>query len=198
MNAGTPGVTEVNLVLLGLYGAGKSACGNTILGEKTFVSTASSKPITTECQAAETEIEGRRFRVIDTPDIFDNDIKSSVKDEHVTKCKQLCQSGPCVYLLVMQVSRFTDGERDILTKLEKAFGSKAHEQTVVLLTRGDDLQREDISLEEFLGSCQPDLKKVVEKCGNRCVVFENRPSDSPQVEELMKTVDKMLEEQQKQ
>ncbi|KAM4591949.1 uncharacterized protein PAE49_019800 [Odontesthes bonariensis] len=169
--------TKVDLVLVGMTGTGKSACGNTILGRKHFTSMASSKPVTTECQSAEIP----PYRVIDTPDIFDDDIESSVRAKHVKKCKQLCDSGSCVYLLVIQVGRFTDGERDVLTKLEKAFGSRVKEQTIILFTRGDDLSRARMSLEEYLKLCQPDLMKIVQKCGNRCVLFENRSSSPHQV-----------------
>ncbi|KAL7374334.1 hypothetical protein ABVT39_026695 [Epinephelus coioides] len=184
--------TKVNLVLLGMAGTGKSASGNTILGKPLFKSTTSSGLTTTECQEAETEIGGRHVRVIDTPDIFDDEIKSSVKSKHVRKCKELCKEEPCVYLLVMRASRFIQDERDILKKLEKAFGSRAQEQTVILFTRGEDLWRAKISFENFLHDCQPDLKKIVEKCGRRCVLFENSDSRSPQVEELMKTVSRMF------
>nr|XP_033494464.1 GTPase IMAP family member 8-like [Epinephelus lanceolatus] len=186
--------TKVNLVLLGMAGTGKSASGNTILGKKAFTSRTSSNQVTTKCQEAETRIGSRHFRVIDTPDIFDDDIESSVKDKHVRECKELCKEEPCVYLLVMHVSRFTDGERDILKKLEKAFGKKVQEQTVILFTRGEDLKRAKMTFEEFLESCQPDLKKIIEKCGRRCVLFENSNSRSPQVEELMKTVSRMFKE----
>lgn len=191
INAGKSSGTTVNLVLLGMAGTGKSASGNTILGKKQFTSRTSSNPTTTECQVAETEIDGTRVRVIDTPDIFDDEIKSSVKNKHVRKCKQLCQSGPCVYLLVIHVSRFTDGERDILKKLETAFGNNVQEQTVILFTRGDDLQRAKMSLKNFLSACQTDLREIIKKCGNRCVVFENSGSDSGQVEKLMQTVDSL-------
>ncbi|KAK2859823.1 hypothetical protein Q5P01_004443 [Channa striata] len=93
---------KVNLVLLGLAGTGKSASGNTILGQKLFQSNLSSQPVTTECQMGETQINGTCVRVIDTPDIFDDDMHQSLKDQHVAKCKLLCQAEPCVYLLVMQ------------------------------------------------------------------------------------------------
>ncbi|XP_038592678.1 GTPase IMAP family member 7-like [Micropterus salmoides] len=195
LKTGKSSGTEVTLVLLGMAGTGKSASGNTILGKKQFRSRASSNPTTTECQVAETEIDGTRVRVIDTPDIFDDEIESSVKDEHVKKCKELCQSGPCVYLLVMQISRFSDSERNILKKLETAFGNNVQEQTVILFTRVDDLQRAKMSLQTFSRSCQTDLREIIKKCGNRCVVFENSGSDSGQVKKLMQTVDKMLEEQ---
>ncbi|XP_039902698.1 GTPase IMAP family member 7-like isoform X1 [Simochromis diagramma] len=189
--------TTVNLVLLGMAGTGKSASGNTILGQKLFVSRPSSKPVTKKCQMEETEKEGVHLCVIDTPDIFDDDMKSSVRDKHVQRCKQLYESGPFVFVLVMHVSRFTDGERDILEKLEKAFGREVRGRTIILFTRGDDLQQAGLGLEDFLHTCQPDLKKILEKCGNRCVLFENHRSDSAQVEKLMDNVIRVTEEKQK-
>ncbi|XP_035771056.1 immune-associated nucleotide-binding protein 9-like [Neolamprologus brichardi] len=184
--------TTVNLVLLGLAGTGKSASGNTILGRKHFVSKPSSNQVTTECQVEETEINDLHVRVIDTPDMFDDDTEPSVRDKHVKRCKELCESELCVFVLVMDVSRFTDGERDILKKLENTFGTKVKEQTVILFTRGDNLQEAEMTLEDFLHSCQPGLKEIIEKCDNRCVVFENRSSSSDQVEKLMNTVSTVL------
>ncbi|XP_035771055.1 GTPase IMAP family member 8-like [Neolamprologus brichardi] len=187
-----PSDTTVNLVLLGLAGTGKSASGNTILGKKHFVSKPSSNPVTTECQVAETEINDLHVRVIDTPDMFGDDTEPSVRDKHVKRCKELCESELCVFVLVMHMNRFTDVERDILKKLENTFGTKVKEQTVILFTRGDDLEEAEMSLEDFLHSCQPGLKEIIEKCDNRCVVFENRSSSSDQVEKLMNTVSTVL------
>uniref|UniRef100_A0A3P9CZP0 AIG1-type G domain-containing protein n=1 Tax=Maylandia zebra TaxID=106582 RepID=A0A3P9CZP0_9CICH len=166
----------LNLVLLGMAGTGKSASGNTILGQKHFVSRPSSTAVTTICQNVQTEISGVDVNVIDTPDMFDDDIAPSVRGKHVQRCKQLCESGPCVYVLVMHVSRFIDDERDIMEKLEKAFGREVRGRTIILFTRGNDLQQAGMGLKDFLHSCQPDLKKMVEKCGNRCVLFENNKS----------------------
>ncbi|KAK9527336.1 hypothetical protein VZT92_013909 [Zoarces viviparus] len=186
--------SRVNLVLMGMSGSGKSASGNTILGQRIFLSEPSSSPVTAECVAMDTDIGGRWVRVIDTPDIFDDDTDSSTKKQHVKKCRELSEGGSTVYLLVMHVSRFTDGERNILKKMEKAFGSKVHEQTLILFTREDDLKQGKKSQEDFMSSFTPDLKKIFAKCGNRCVWFENNAPPSGQVERLMKMVDQMVDQ----
>ncbi|XP_068565647.1 GTPase IMAP family member 7-like [Cebidichthys violaceus] len=188
---GKPSDTRVNLVLLGMSGTGKSASGNTILREDIFRSKASSCPVTTECQVMDLEIDGRRVRVIDTPDIFD-DTNETTNEKHVNKCRYLSEDGSTVYLLVIHVSRFTDGERNILWKLEKAFGSKAYEKTLILFTREADLKQGQMTEEDFMRSFTPDLNTIVTKCGNRCVMFENKDSRSDQVERLMQAVHQML------
>ncbi|MEQ2312746.1 hypothetical protein AMECASPLE_034405 [Ameca splendens] len=187
----------VNLVLLGTTGNGKSTTGNTIFGNKRFLSKCSSKPVTTECQVEETTINGLHVRVIDTPDMLDEDIKPSVRDKRVKKCVELCESYPCVFVLVMQVSRFTDGERDILKKLKNTFGRKVNEQTIILFTHGNDLHWAEMSLKMFLHECQPDLREIVEMCSSRCVLFENKVSDTGQVEDLMRKVEEVLRDKRK-
>ncbi|XP_014878935.1 GTPase IMAP family member 1-like [Poecilia latipinna] len=182
----------VNLVLLGMSGTGKSSTGNSILGEKLFLAKSSSKPVTTMCQLGKTMINGLHVRVIDTPDMFDDDMESSVRDKLLKNCTNLCGSHPCVFVLVLQVSRFTDGERDILTKLKKMFGRKVSEQTIILFTHGDDLSRAAMSLKTFLHQCQPDLREIAEMCGGRCVLFENKDSDTGQVEDLIDNVKEVL------
>ncbi|XP_024659575.2 uncharacterized protein LOC112435355 [Maylandia zebra] len=188
---------KVNLVLLGMSGTGKSASGNTILGKPVFFSRPSSQPVTKDCEIAETEINGKHVRVIDTPDMFDDDIEEPVKNKYLKQCKELCESHPRVYVLVMHISRFTDGERNILKKLEKAFGRNVKEQTIILFTKSDDLHRSGKMLTDFLHSCQPDLKEMIQQLGNRCVLFENNRSGSAQVEKLLDTVIMVLEKQQK-
>lgn len=165
------------------------------------MSKSNSESNTTECQVAETEINSTHVRVIDTPaDIFDDEINKSLRNKHVAKCKELCQSEPCVYLLVIELGRFTDGETHILTKLEDAFGRGARKQTIILFSRGENLRHDDTDMKEFLSDCHSHLKELIEECGERFVVFENKENKASyphQVEELMQTVEKMLAENQR-
>lgn len=181
-----------------MAGTGKSASGNTILGGNFFFSKSSAKPITTKCQRKETEINGLHVQVIDTPDLFDEEMLEPVRKKHLKKCEEYCMSDPCVFLLVMHVSRFTDGEKNILKKLQKMFGKGVEEKTVLLFTRGNDLDLSDMTFDKFVNECGVDLKEIVEKCGKRCVLFENQNRESNKVEELMEVVMDISEKHKKQ
>lgn len=121
-------------------------------------------------------------RVIDTPDFFDENVQ---KDEQLTCCSNYCETGICVYLLVIKIGRFTKGKREILNQLEKAFDSKIREKTIVLFTHGEDLK--NMNIEMFIQSDRH-LKEIVELCGNRYHVFRNTDPDRHQVMGLMEKI----------
>lgn len=140
-------------------------------------------PVTTECKAVTSNMYPQ-VRVIDTPDFFDEDIKG----EHLSKCRELCRTGPCVYLLVMQAGRFTDGERGILEKLETAFKGKIRERMIVLFTHGENLQRSDMTEDQFVSEAEPHLQQVVKDCGGRYHVFKNKDKSREQVLQLVEKI----------
>ncbi|XP_048881471.1 GTPase IMAP family member 8-like [Brienomyrus brachyistius] len=180
--------TAVTLVLLGRRGSGKSCCGNTILGRKGFQSILSSKPVTTECKKQTESIQGRQVTVIDTPDFFDDSLPHP--KYHINRCSSLAE-GPCVYLLVLQLGRFTEGEKKIVEQTERMFGPDVTRRMIILFSYGDDL--EGITIQDFLKNAQTELKALVEKCGKRYHVFNNRDtSNNRQVAELLNMVDVML------
>uniref|UniRef100_A0AAZ1XBQ6 AIG1-type G domain-containing protein n=2 Tax=Oreochromis aureus TaxID=47969 RepID=A0AAZ1XBQ6_OREAU len=177
-----------NVVLLGKSGTGKSASANTILtagkligdSNQHFQSYPSSTPVTTKCEVKILEIFGIPVRVVDTPDFFYEE--EHVNQAQVEECKRYCQEGHCVMLLVMQLGRFTDGERDILEKLEKSLGWRIRENTIILFTHGEDLKG---SVDKFTGE-RSHLKRLVEACSYRYHVFRNSSKDSKQFKALVK------------
>ena len=71
------------------------------------------------------------------------------------------------------------------------FGDDVWRYTIVLFTRGDWLG--DTTAEERIESEGEDLKWLVEKCGNRYHVFNNKNrDDDTQVKELMEKIDELV------
>ncbi|XP_063050919.1 GTPase IMAP family member 8-like [Engraulis encrasicolus] len=161
------GNRKLNLVLLGLSGSGKSTSGNSIVGKDVFQSKPGSKATTMHCEERTTIICGKEITVIDTPDFFDEDLQQ--QERHVEKCRQKCE-GVCVYLLVIQIGRFTEGERDILERLETILTTRIRDRAIILFTYGDDLSK---TIEEYVVKTNKHLKKLITHCGNR-VTFEMR------------------------
>ncbi|RXN13075.1 GTPase IMAP family member 7-like protein [Labeo rohita] len=156
--------------------------------------------MTGDCVSGNGMVFGRKITVIDTPGIFDTVVTE--EDIRAEIIKSITEMGPSPDMMVMilKVARYTKQEMEIVDIINSYFEQCGDipKHISILFTHGEDLEGQTIK--EFVKE-SPKLQQLVEKCGGRAHVIDNKHwrkywwgyrSNRVQVKKLLKTIEKNL------
>ncbi|XP_005104364.1 GTPase IMAP family member 7 [Aplysia californica] len=187
---------EIDIILLGKTGNGKSSTGNAILGRSAFATSEDAESDTIFSQASYASFEDVCVKVVDCPGLCDTRVKRSVAAEKFVNAMgtavTLCSDGFHALVLVLKFgNRYTEEEAYTVFMLRSVFGPDFIKRFCILVfTHGEQfelqnrVQNTSRSFMEWINKQQGGLKKLVEEVDYRCVLFFNLTKEKQEEQRL--------------
>lgn len=168
-------LSKRNIIIIGNIGAGKSHCGNGILGKREFESKRSWSLVTKKCTYRSCIRNGLEYQVFDTPGINltpktqkEYDVKTEIR-----RCL-MCIS-PGFHAIVLVLSAEERIPKDITKLFDGILEDVAYEYMIIVVSKLED---DKVTLNELMDDHR-NLIELNRKCDERLVIFGNNQETIP-------------------
>ncbi|CAC5389893.1 GTPase IMAP family member 4 [Mytilus coruscus] len=187
--------TDLRIIIIGKTGTGKSATGNKILGKSIFTSGLSASSITKTCQLGMNTRFNRTITVVDTPGLYDTDMRIEELKKEMVRGMGMTVPGPHVILLTVGIGRFTVEEYESFKHLINLFGLGITSCIILLFTSADVVEYKGLDIKDYVKNCPSLLHEILDLCDNRYMGFNNDlygTREEQQVKNLIGMVDEVV------
>ncbi|XP_022799198.1 uncharacterized protein LOC111337206 isoform X2 [Stylophora pistillata] len=216
-----PSGDPLTVVVFGKTGNGKSATGNSIIGNAYFEDSPSGRSVTQFCRLGKRSDE-RDITVIDTPGIMDTAPVTAMgkarefaknvvginnkKQQEILRelCKVFAMSPDGLDALLITIKyggRFGLEDAEALKILQQFFGSEAQPYIILILTHGDqavrDAKKKKRSIEDhlkwYITTLPRWVQQFIKEIGERRLLFDNSVDPDEKPDDCKKQVSNLLQ-----